>query len=103
MKFDKEKGGLVARFSGLEKASTFGEIQYILGPSDDLFETEVYLGKIHEALSSFSDDDLLLLIGNPVFIGVCVAVAAYYNEGRIRVLQWSGKNENYYELRMKVT
>lgn len=102
MKFDRELGELVPRFSGLDRASSFGPIEYILGPTDDLFDSESFLGKMHSSLSGFSDDDLLLLIGNPVFIGVSVAIAAYYNGGSIRVLQWSAKNEAYYEIKMKI-
>lgn len=102
MKFDRERGGLVPRFSGLEKAEHFGSIEFILGPTDDLFDTESYLGKMHSSLSGFCDDDFLLLIGNPVFIGVSVAIAAYYNDGKVRLLQWSAKNDNYFPMTMKI-
>jgi N-acetyl-beta-hexosaminidase len=51
------------------------------------------------ALRDFSDDDYLLLIGNPVFIGWATAIAAAYNEGRVNLLMWSGKEKGYREVK----
>lgn len=102
LKFDPVAGQLVPRFQTIDRAKSFGEIEFILGPSDDLYDQESFLGKMHSSLSGFSDDDFLLLIGNPVFIGVATTIAAYYNEGRVRILQWSQKNEGYYEIALKI-
>lgn len=102
MKYDKERGELVDRFPLIHKAEQFGELSHILSPSAHPFNPERVLGDIHEALSGFSDDDLLLLIGNPVLIGWCVTVAAHYNEGRVRALQWSGRHSKYTEITAKI-
>lgn len=102
MKFDKDVGGLVPRFSNIEKAQRFGEIFYVLSPSASPFSPELVLGDIHEALSGFTDNDYILLIGNPVLIGMTTAVAANYNGGRVKFLQWSGRHGEYTEISTKI-
>ena len=102
MKYDRDKGELVPRFPSINKAEVFGELRHILSPSAHPFNSESVLGDIHETLSGFGDQDLLLLIGNPVLIGMCVAVAAYYNAGRVRMLQWSGRHNRYTEISAKI-
>ena len=102
MKFDQEKKELVPRFTSINKAERWGEIVYLLSPSAHPFSPELVLGDIHEKLSSFSDDDHLLLIGNPGLIGMTTAIACYYNEGRVKLLQWSGRHNEYTEIICKV-
>ena len=102
MRFDAEKHELVPRFPSIKKAEQWGEIIYILSPSAHPFNSELVLGDIHEKLSSFTDDDHLLLIGNPGLIGMSTAIAAHYNEGRVKFLQWSGRHNEYTEIVAKI-
>lgn len=102
MRFDQEKRELVPRFASIYKAEAWGPIEFILAPSANPFNPELVLGDIHEKLSGFSDDDYLLLIGNPVLIGKVVAIAAHYNEGRVKFLQWSGRHNEYTEIVAKI-
>lgn len=102
MKFDSSKRELVPRFPSIHKAERWGPIEYVLSPSAHPFNPELVLGDIHEKLEKFSDHDHLLLIGNPGLIGMCSAVAAHYNEGRIKFLQWSGRHNEYTEIVSKI-
>ena len=102
MKFDQEKGELVERFPSIHKAERFGEIDYLLSPSASPFSPALVVGDLHEKLKHFSDDDHLLLIGNPALIGMAVSVACHYNSGRVRFLQWSGKHFDYTEIVAKI-
>lgn len=102
MKFDQTRGELVPRFTSIKKAERFGEIVYLLSPSAHPFNPELVLGDLHEKLSSFSNDDHLLLIGNPGLIGMATSLAAYYNEGRVKLLQWSGRHNEYTEIIAKI-
>lgn len=95
MQFDQEKKELVPRFPSITKAESYGKIEFLLGPGANPFTPELVLGDLHEKLSSFSDDDFILLIGNPVLIGMAVAIASYYNKGKVSFLQWSGKHGSY--------
>ena len=102
MRFDAEKHELVPRFASISKAEQWGKIVYILSPSAHPFNPELVLGDIHEKLFGFCDDDHLLLIGNPGLIGMSTAVAAHYNNGCVKFLQWSGRHNEYTEIQTKI-
>ncbi len=102
MKFDQLKGELVERFPSIHKAERYGRIEFLLSPSASPFNSEVILGELHDKLKSFTNDDHLLLIGNPVLIGMAVSIASFYNSGQVRFLQWSGKHFEYTEIVVKI-
>ena len=102
MKFDFETKSLVPRFPSVAKASSWGEVVHILPPDSHPFDTELTLGHIHSKLKDFSDDDYLLLIGNPTLIGMASAVAAHYNNGNVRFLQWNSHHSEYYAISAKI-
>lgn len=102
MRFDQTLKELVPRFTSVEKAARWGKIDYILSPSAHPFNPDQVLGDMHEKLSGFNDDDHLLLIGNPGLIGMATAIAAYYNNGEIKLLQWSGRHDDYTEIVAKI-
>ena len=93
-RFDKEKGIFVPKFS-LEEAKEYGELSYLLGPTASPFRPEPIIEEMQRKLWSFSDDDYLLLVGNPILIGCAVAIAAEHNEGKAALLQWSGTDRRY--------
>lgn len=102
MRMDPQTRELVPRFLGIEKAEKWGRIDYLLSPSAHPFNPENVIGDLHGKLSKFGDEDLLLLIGNPALIGMATSVAAYYNNGRVRLLQWSGRHKEYTEIVTKI-
>jgi hypothetical protein len=52
--------------------------------------------QIDVKLSNFCDKDYLVLIGDPVCIGVAVALACKWNQGRAKLLKWDRQSNNYY-------
>lgn len=102
MKFDAVTRELVPRFPSINKAERYGPIRFILSPSAHPFAPDLILGDIHRALAGFSDNDHLLLIGNPGIIGMCCAVASHYNDGKIKFLQWSGRHSDYTEITAEI-
>lgn len=75
-------------------AARFGELVFLLTPSAKPHDASV-VNELKEKLAKFSDDDHLLLVGNPALIGFACAIAADWNEGRVSVLQWEGKAKEY--------
>ena len=57
---------------------------------------------ISYSLRGFNDEDFLLPIGDPAAIGVCTAVAAEYNQGRVKFLKWDNRQYKYYPLEVKI-
>ncbi len=95
MRYDASKRELVPRFPSIHKAEQYGELVYLLSPSAHPFSPELVLGDLHSKLKDFGDNDHLLLIGNPGLIGMATAIAAHYNDGAVKLLQWSGRHEEY--------
>lgn len=93
--YDPMSGQNKPRFPTLEKASDFGQIKFILEPAAHPFNQKSILGKFHSLLTEFCDDDYLILVGNPILLGMASAIAANYNSGRVKFLQWSPKGERY--------
>lgn len=100
MRRSKRSGQLEPAFD-LSPARVFGEIKFLLGPSVSPFEPEPVIRQLEVALQNFSDDDFLLLVGNPILIGLATAVAADVN-GRVNFLQWSGINQCYRRVQAQV-
>jgi hypothetical protein len=93
-KYDRERGELVARYD-LTRAQRWGKMRILLDERADIDEPRRVIAKMNMLLSTFSDDDYLLLIGHPVLIGWATAIAASHNTGRIRQLVWSGEHRDY--------
>lgn len=89
-RWDAERNALVPD-KDVSSAEGYGELVFLLTPKAAPFQPEPILRELHEKLIDFSDQDWLLLIGNPALIGFAVCVAAQHNEGRINLLQWSGR------------
>ncbi len=102
MRFDQVRKELVPRFTSVDKALRWGQIVYLLSPSAHPFNPDLVLGDMHEKLSGFNEDDHLLLIGNPGLIGMATSIAAYYNNGEVKLLQWSGRHGEYTEIVAKI-
>ena len=79
----------------LAPAAKFGEFKVLLPDGDVILSTIPSIDQLRRGLANFSDEDYLLLIGDPVAIGLAVAVAAEKNRGKVRILRWL-KTENDY-------
>lgn len=100
MKYDQQRGELAPKF-GLEAAEEFGEIVYILSPTASPFSWASVREDMHRVLADFSDDDFFLPTGNPCLMVAAGAIAADYNNGRVKALQWSGKDQRYIVVDMR--
>jgi hypothetical protein len=93
-RWDRDKQKFEPKFD-LEPAAEFGELTYLLSPTAAPFRPEPVIAELKQKLQDYRDGDHLLLVGNPVLIGFAVALAADANEGRVSLLQWSGKDQRY--------
>ncbi len=96
-RFDHTLGQLVPKYD-LSRAESYGRLEYLLSPSANPFNPSAIIPELTEKLRNFGDGDCLLLIGNPALIGFATAIAADMNEGRVKLLQWSGKERRYIEI-----
>lgn len=91
---DPRDGQLKSKFD-FTAAERFGELHELLEPTSSPFNLEPVLKRLHDNLEMFCDDDYLLLVGSPVLLGIACAVASYYNDGNVSMLQWSGAKRDY--------
>lgn len=76
------------------KAKEYGELVVLLGPNTSPFHAHSLVIELKEKLKHITPNDYLLLTGNPVLIGLVVAIAADYAL-KVNFLQWSGKDQKY--------
>jgi|TARA_R100001510_G_scaffold57186_1_gene64501 hypothetical protein len=80
-------------------ASKFGEFEFILKDNPDmLFSPVPTVAKIRKKLQNFSNDDYLLLLGDPAVIGLCVHYALLNNGGKANLLKWDNREYNYFNI-----
>lgn len=80
----------------LTPARQFGELRLLLPSRQILLAPEQAIKTLYEKLSGQNlDDDYLVLIGDPIAIGMSVFVAAECNGGVINVLKWDRETRSY--------
>jgi hypothetical protein len=83
------------RVIDLSPALEFGDLHHLLPPGKLPSDLRGTVKALDLGLEDYGDDDYLLLVGDPVAIGVAVAVAALANEGHVRMLRWRGRIHRY--------
>jgi len=79
----------------LSPALKFGQFRVLLEKADVVLSTSPTVDRLRRELKNFSDDDYLLLIGDPVAIGLAVTVACELNGGRVKILRWMRQARDY--------
>ncbi len=80
----------------LVPANKYGDLELLLPAKTNLMlSTGPEVNRLKRKLLDFSDDDYLLLMGDPAAIGICCAIAAQKN-GRYSVLKWDRQHMTYY-------
>lgn len=90
-----DRSALVPKFD-LKPAEEYGELHFLLSPTASPFNPEPIIAEMRGKLATYGGNDSLLLVGNPCLIGFAVALAALANNGRVRLLQWSGRERRYF-------
>lgn len=79
-------------------ALKYGELKLLLPEGNIVLSTQPTVRNLKRKLKDFSDDDFLLLSGDPVGIGLATAIAAEANRGRVQFLKWEPRECQYYAL-----
>jgi hypothetical protein len=70
-------------------ARDYGTVRAVL-PSDEqvILDSESMIKRIRESLRDFTENDYLIMVGDPIAIGVACTIAACRVGGKIKVLKW---------------
>lgn len=81
-------------------ATNFGDLEILITADEQTasFSTQPTIRKLNRMLANFSDEDYLLLTGDPAAIALAAAVAARQNNGRFKMLKWDRQTAKYFPL-----
>lgn len=80
----------------LAPAMKYGEMKVLLQPYVQIaFSTQPVITQLRRKLRDYSDEDFLLLAGDPVAIGLACSIAAFHNSGRYTALKWDRREKMY--------
>lgn len=80
----------------LTDALRFGPLVYCVEGEVDVGNPALIISQLDEALVTYGPLDFLLLIGNPLVIGLAVAIASHLSSnGVVNCLQWSPPDRGY--------
>jgi len=84
-------------------AGDFGNLEAIMPPNLNIMLCpENAVKKMLTALRNFSDDDHLLLMGDPALIGIACSIASLNNSGKFKVLKWDKQECKYYSVSINI-
>lgn len=98
-RWDQAQSKMVPRFNTVYRARQYGEIVQVLSPMAHPYRPHEITTELHRQLEGIGKLDWIVPIGSPTLVGMCVAVAAHYLEGRVRLLHWSARDEEYVEIK----
>jgi hypothetical protein len=82
----------------------FGEMKILLPTYNQIaFSTAPTIRTLRNKLRNYTDEDFLLLAGDPVAIGLACSIAAFFNNGRYTALKWDRREHLYLPVRIDVT
>ena len=83
----------------IRSAEKFGDLKVLLPDNKQIVLSAGPLThKLRKELSTFCDDDYLLLIGDPAIIAIAGAVVSEANRKRFKVLKWDRNESQYYDI-----
>ena len=84
-------------------ASKYGELQYLLKEGSQVTLSAGFVtNELKRKLDKFNDEDYLLLIGDPVAIGLAVAMATHWNKGKAKLLKWDKQEHTYFPVSINI-
>lgn len=82
-------------------AMKFGRLETLITGSDaQLYNTAPLTKALRAKLRYIRPDDFLLLVGDPVAIGIAAAIASEYTGGKLTFLKWDRQERMYYPLQV---
>ena len=80
-------------------ASNYGGLKFLLPEfSQMIFSPGPLVFKLRQGLKNFTDDDHLLLTGDPALIGVACSIVSDITGGKYKLLKWDKQESKYYPI-----
>ena len=80
-------------------ASNYGNFKFLLPEfSQMIFSPAPLVYKLRQGLKNFTDNDHLLLTGDPALIGVACSIVSDITGGKYKLLKWDKQESKYYPI-----
>jgi hypothetical protein len=80
-------------------ASNYGNFKFLLPEfSQMIFSPGPLVYKLRQGLKNFTDNDHLLLTGDPALIGVACSIVSDITGGKYKLLKWDKQESKYYPI-----
>ena len=84
-------------------ASKYGDFKFLLPEfSQMIFSPGPLIFKLRQGLRNFSEDDHLLLTGDPAIIGVACSIVSDITRGKFKLLKWDRQERKYYPIKINL-
>ena len=90
----------IDKFTGQPKYNIMGARKY--GEIKIMFSPGPFIFSIRQKLKDFTEDDYLLLNGDPAIIGVTCAIASEMTNGKFKLLKWDRQEKTYYPIEINI-
>lgn len=94
--------GVAKPRDSLTEASVYGDLEVLHRGNKVGMDTANIVQRFRHALRNFSDNDFVLLVGDPVLIGIATAVSLKANRGKANVLKWNRETRSYLKVEIEV-
>ena len=84
-------------------AANYGSFKFLLPElSQIIFSPGPLIFKLREGLKKFSENDYLLLTGDPAIIGVACSLVSDITNGKYKLLKWDKQERKYYRIEINL-
>lgn len=88
-------GGVYERRYDHQAAAVYGNLQYVVNFSQAQAPPYSLIETMRSALRTFSQDDYLLPVGDPVVMSLATHFALESSGGRVQILRWDRVTQSY--------
>lgn len=88
----------------LSSAERFGDVETLVkSDRDAILSIAPVVRQLSRRLANFDDADYILLVGDPVAVGVVSSIALTANKGRAKFLKWDRNQQTYFSIQVDVS
>ena len=84
-------------------AREYGDFHFLLPEfSQIIFSPGPLVFKLRKLLKDYTEEDYLLLTGDPAIIGIACSIVSEYTNGKFNLLKWDRQERMYYPLKINL-
>ena len=84
-------------------AAKYGKFEFLLPEfSQIIFSPGPLVFKLRKLLKDYTEDDHLLLTGDPAIIGIACSIVSDITNGKFNLLKWDRQEKMYYPLKINL-